>query len=109
MDRERAGDAVRAQGPHRQERRPARAQWTEEFEAEYDGDVIEAVFANPEIVGLTLWQFADARSYHRDGATVRAKPFAENLAGLYDGFRRPKAVVATVKAGFAQSPAGERI
>ena len=88
---------------------PAAAQWTEEFEAEYDGDVIEAVFANPEIVGLTLWQFADARSYHRDGATVRTKPFAENLAGLYDGFRRPKAVVASVKAGFAQSPAGERI
>jgi beta-glucuronidase len=86
---------------------PAGAQWTEEFEAEYDGDVIDAVFANPEITGLALWQFTDARSYHRGGANIRSKPFAQNLAGLYDGFRRPKAVVPVVKAGFARTAAGE--
>ena len=88
---------------------PAAAQWTEEFEAEYDGDVIDAVFANREIAGLTLWQFTDARSYHRDGATVRTKPLAMNLAGLYDGYRRPKAAVAAVRSGFARTAAGERI
>ncbi len=81
---------------------PAGAQWTEEFEAEYDGNVLDAVFAHPEITGIALWQFTDARSYHRGGATIRAKPFAQNLAGLYDGFRRPKAVVPVVKAKFAQ-------
>ena len=79
---------------------PAGAQWTEEFEAEYDGAVIDAVFANPEICGLAIWQFTDARSYHRGGATIRTKPFAQNLAGLYDGYRRPKAVVRVVKEKF---------
>ena len=83
---------------------PAGAQWTEEFEAEYDGHVLDAVFAHPEIAGIALWQFTDARSYHRGGATIRTKPFAQNLAGLYDGFRRPKAVVPVVKAKFAQKP-----
>jgi len=79
---------------------PAGAQWTEEFEAEYVGDVLDVVFANPEITGMTIWQFTDARSYHRGGATIRSKPFAENLAGLYDGYRREKAVVPVVRAKF---------
>lgn len=81
---------------------PAAAQWTEEFEAEYDANVLDAVLAHPEITGIALWQFTDARSYHRGGAPIRSKPFAQNLAGLYDGFRRPKAVVPVVKAKFAQ-------
>ena len=79
---------------------PAAAQWTEEFQAEYVGDVLDTVFANPEICGMTIWQFTDARSYHRGGATVRTKPFAENLAGLYDGYRRAKAVVSIVREKF---------
>ena len=79
---------------------PAAAQWTEEFQAEYDADVIEAAFAHPDICGFTLWQFADARSYHRDGATIRIKPFAQNLAGVFDGFRRPKLAAAAVREGF---------
>ena len=89
------------------QRDPAGAQWTEEFEAEYDSAVIDAVFANPEICGLAIWQFTDARSYHRGGSTIRTKPFAQNLAGLYDAYRRPKQVVNAVKAGFARKAAGE--
>ena len=75
---------------------PAAAQWTEEFQAEYDADVAEAAFANPELCGFTLWQFTDAASYHRGGATIRTKPFAENLAGVYDGYRRPKLAASAV-------------
>ena len=86
---------------------PAGAQWTEEFQAEYVGDVLDAVFAHPEIAGMTIWQFTDARSYHRGGATIRTKPFAENLAGLYDGYRREKAVVPVVRTKFAVRPAIE--
>ena len=89
------------------QRDPAGAQWTEEFQAEYDRAVIDAVFANPEICGLTIWQFTDSRSYHRSGSNIRVKPFAQNLAGLYDAFRRPKAVVEVVRAGFAKKAAGE--
>ena len=79
---------------------PAGAQWTEEFEAEYIEDALDTVFANPEICGMTIWQFTDSRSYHRGGATIRTKPFAENLAGLYDGYRRAKAVVPVVREKF---------
>ena len=86
---------------------PAGAQWTEEFQAEYVGDVLDAVFAHPEIAGMTIWQFTDARSYHRGGATIRTKPFAENLAGLYDGYRREKSVVPVVRTKFAVRPAIE--
>ena len=81
---------------------PAAAQWTEEFQAEYVGDVLDTVLANHEICGMCIWQFTDSRSYHRGGATVRVKPFAENLAGLYDGYRRPKAVVPVVREKFTQ-------
>ena len=79
---------------------PAGAQWTEEFQAEYVGDVLDAVFANPEICGIAIWHFADARSYHRAGENIRVKPLAQNLAGLYDGYRRPKAVVKVVGEKF---------
>ena len=85
----------------------AAAQWTEEFEAEYLADAARAVAARPEICGLTVWQLTDCRSFHRAGGDVRCKPFAENLAGIYDGYRRPKLpVVAAVKAAFASPAAG---
>ena len=86
---------------------PAAAQWTEEFEAEYDGMVIDAVFANPDICGIAIWQLTDARSFHRGGSVIRQKPFAQNLAGLYDAYRRPKAAAQAVKAGFSRRAAGE--
>lgn len=89
------------------QRDPAASQWTEEFEAEYNAAVIDSVFSEKDICGLAIWQFTDARSYHRGGAPIRTKPFAQNLAGLYDAYRRPKLVVETVKAGFARKAAGE--
>ena len=89
------------------QRDPAASQWTEEFEAEYNAAVIDSVFSEKDICGLAIWQFTDARSYHRGGAPIRTKPFAQNLAGLYDAYRRPKLAVETVKAGFARKAAGE--
>ncbi|MBR2838761.1 MAG: hypothetical protein IKE55_08260 [Kiritimatiellae bacterium] len=87
---------------------PSAAQWTEEFQAEYFGDIIDTVFAESDICGLTLWQFADANSFYRDGARVRTKPFAVNLAGLFDGYRRAKMAAQTVRDGFARRVANER-
>ncbi len=81
-------------------RDPAGAQWTEDFQAEYVGDVLDAVLPRPDVSGIALWQFTDSRSYHRGGATIRVKPFAQNLAGLFDGFRRPKLVVDVVRSAF---------
>ena len=83
----------------------AAAQWTEEFEAEYLADAARAVAARPEISGFAVWQLADCRSFHRDGGAVRCKPFAEKLAGIYDGYRRPKLpVVAAVRNAFLRLP-----
>ena len=80
---------------------PAGAQWTEEFQAGQLASIIDTVFGNPEICGLAIWHFADARSYHRSGAAIRGKPFAENLAGIYDDFRRAKLAVQVVREKFA--------
>lgn len=82
------------------QRDDAAAQWTEDFQAEYVGNVIDAVFAEEDITGLAIWHFADAPSYLRDGASVRVKPLALNLAGLYDQYRRPKAVTHTIRDKF---------
>ena len=86
---------------------PAAGQGTEEFQLYYDKDVLDRIFADPEMAGLTFWHFADARTYHRDGSNIRSKLLAENMAGLYDGYRRAKVVTAAVKEGFARTAAGE--
>lgn len=80
------------------------AQWTEEFQAEYLENVIKTVFSSDEICGITLWQFTDCKSYSRSGCILRVKPFAQNLAGVYDGFRRPKLAAAVVEKLFNQVP-----
>ena len=87
---------------------PAAGQGTEEFQLYYDKDVLDRIFADPEMAGLAFWHFADARTYHRGGSTIRSKLLAENMAGLYDGYRRAKAVTTAVREGFARKAAGER-
>lgn len=72
-------------------------QWTEEFQAEYVEAVLKATMNNPRLSGVCIWQLNDSPSYYRDGGTIRSKPFAMNLAGLYDEFRRPKMVTQIVK------------
>ena len=86
---------------------PAAGQGTEEFQLYYNKDVLDRIFADPEMAGLTFWHFADARTYHRDGSNIRAKLLAENMAGLYDGYRRAKVVTTAVREGFARKAAGE--
>ena len=87
---------------------PAAGQGTEEFQLYYNKDVLDRIFADPEMAGLTFWHFADARTYHRDGSNIRSKLLAENMAGIYDGYRRAKIVTVAVKEGFARAAAGER-
>ena len=87
---------------------PAAGQGTEEFQLYYNKDVLDRIFADPEMAGLTFWHFADARTYHRDGSNIRSKLLAENMAGIYDGYRRAKIVTVAIKEGFARTAAGER-
>ena len=79
----------------------AHAQWTEEFQSEYLQAVMDTVFSEPELRGLTIWQMNDAKSFLRKGQNIRTKPLAQNLAGLFDIYRRPKLVFQTVRDGFA--------
>jgi len=83
------------------QRDAAAAQWTEEFQAEYLQAVMDTVFAEPELRGLTIWQMCDAKSYLRKGQNLRTKPLAQNLAGVFDIYRRPKLAAAVVAEGFA--------
>ena len=76
------------------------AQWTEEFQAQFLSAIIDNVFAENDICGFTVWHFADARSYHRSGGALRGKPLAENLGGIFDGYRRPKMAVDVVTQKF---------
>ncbi len=80
----------------------ANAQWSEEFQAEYLRAVMATVFAEPDLRGLVIWQMNDCRSYLRTGANIRVKPFAQNLAGLFDIYRRPKLAFSAVRDGFAE-------
>ena len=72
-----------------------------------DRTLIDRIFADPELSGLALWHFADARTYHRGGSNIRVKLLAENLAGLYDGYRRAKMSTQVVREGFSRKAAGE--
>ena len=74
----------------------AGAQYSEEFQAEYLAATVDTFAASPEIAGFALWQLNDARSYHRTGSMIRVKPLAQNLAGVYDQYRRPKSAVRVV-------------
>ena len=80
----------------------AAAQWTEEFQEEYLRAVINTVFSEPDICGLAIWQFCDAKSFLRKGANIRCKPLAQNLAGVFDMYRRPKLSARTVETLFAE-------
>ncbi len=64
--------------------------------------------ATDRMSGLALWHFADARTYHRGGSNIRVKLLAENLAGLYDGYRRAKMSTQVVREGFSRKAAGEQ-
>lgn len=86
----------------------AGAQWTEEFQAGYLAKVIDTVTSSPEIAGLTIWQFNDAKSFHRSGSLIRCKPLSQNLAGVYDQYRRPKLAAGIVTEKFAKINDGDK-
>lgn len=83
---------------------PMGAQWTEEFQAEYVGDWIDAVFESPEMSGFTVWQFCDSRTFFRGGSDIRTKPLGFNMAGLFDRNRVPKKSAGAVAARYRAEP-----
>jgi beta-glucuronidase len=79
----------------------ARAQWTEEFQADYMAEAARCVLGNPRFCGIALWQMIDSRSYGPYGQ-VRTKPNGTNLAGLIDEYRRRKLSYEAVRAVFGE-------
>lgn len=67
----------------------AKAQWSEEFQAEFFAVACRSILDNPRYAGLALWQMFDTRSFVNAGE-VRTKPRGFNCAGLLDEYRRPK-------------------
>ena len=76
-----------------------KAQYTEDFQDEYERIMIEEIFANREIAGIAIWQFTDAKTYTRTRG-LRGRSYGVNTGGLYDLYRRPKLVVDTVRELF---------
>lgn len=85
-----------------------RAQYTEDYQAEYTRAMLEEVFANLEIAGIAIWQYSDAKTYTRRH-TVHARSYGVNTGGLYDLYRRPKMAVDVVRELFWASRAKEPI
>ncbi len=76
-----------------------KAQYTEDFQDEYEGLMLEEIFGNKEIAGVAIWQFTDAKTYTRTRG-LKERTFGVNTGGLYDLYRRPKLVVETVRRMF---------
>ena len=76
-----------------------KAQYTEDFQDEYERMMLEEIFAMKEIAGVAIWQFTDAKTYTRIEG-LRNRSYGVNTGGLYDLYRRPKLVVETVRELF---------
>lgn len=75
--------------------RYGRAQYTEDHQAQYSRIMLEEIFAIPDIAGVAIWQFTDAKTFTRIGNVV-ARSYGVNTGGLFDLYRRPKLAVDVV-------------
>lgn len=75
-----------------------RAMWSEEYQAEYLDIVTRYVAKTPRVAGLSIWHFADARTYTSSYALGR--PRTINDKGTLDEYRRPKLAYEVVKKRF---------
>ena len=75
---------------------------TEEFQEEYLRNILETLWANPDVCGYSIWQMNDGRTRERFGGKAVSAMFGGSVAGVFDRQRRPKLSAETVKAFFAQ-------
>ena len=73
---------------------------TEEFKDEYLTNVFETLWANPDVVGFSIWQMNDGRTRERFGDKAVSAMFGGSVAGVFDRFRRPKTSAETVRKYF---------
>ena len=75
---------------------------TEEFQVEYLTDIFETLWANPDVVGYSIWQMNDGRTRERFCEKTVSSFFGGSVAGVFDQMRRPKASATVVKKYFSQ-------
>ena len=70
---------------------------SEEMQNEYLTDILETLWANPDVSGFAIWQMNDNRTYSRTSVEQSGKLFmGHSVAGLYSETRQPKMSVKTV-------------
>ena len=81
-----------------------KAQYSEDFQAEYERLMLEEIFKMDEIAGVTIWQLTDSKTVTRLSKHMILRSYGVNTGGLYDLYRRPKLVVETVRRIFRAKP-----
>jgi len=74
---------------------------TEEYQDEYLTDILETLWANPEVSGFAIWQMNDGRTRERYCDRSCSAMFGGSVAGCFDAMRRPKRSVETVRRFFS--------
>ena len=75
-----------------------------EFQNEYLTDIFETLWANPDVVGFSIWQMNDGRTRERFGGKAVSAMFGGSIAGVFDRLRRPKLSAETVRKYFNLKP-----
>lgn len=70
-------------------RDPLKSYWSEEYQAELLKECTEYAFENEDCAGLSIWHFADTRSY-TNGKHIYGRARGFNNKGILDEYRRPK-------------------
>ena len=72
----------------------------EDFQEEYLADILETLWANKDVSGFSVWQFADTTTHQRNCASRSGRLFGYSMAGVFDFGRRPKKSVETLRRYF---------
>ena len=88
-------------------RDPAAPFGCEDFQNEYLTDIMETLWANDDVAGFSIWQFADTVTHQRNCGRWSGRMFGMSMAGIFDARRRPKMSCETVKKFFKRKFKGE--
>jgi beta-glucuronidase len=77
-------------------RDPLRARWSEEYQAELLEECCNYALGEDECAGISIWHFADTRSYV-NGPNIYGRARGFNNKGILDEFRRPKSSWSALK------------
>jgi beta-glucuronidase len=80
--------------------------WSEQYQARLLETVCGEVLTNPDILGVSFWQFCDMRT-SEEVARVLQRPRAFNNKGVMDEYRRPKQAYFSVRDAFTAPPRRE--